>query len=50
MAMFKALIVALSMCAGNYAYQWGTTAPDYAVAAERSFFQAIAIVAFVIAG
>lgn len=44
----KALTVILALTIGNFLYQYFFAAPpNYAVAFERSFFQAVAIAIFV---
>lgn len=44
----NAVIIALSLAAGNFVYQMLFGGPDWAVAIERSFFQILAIGTYVL--
>lgn len=37
-------IMALSLTSGNYAYQYLSDYPDYAIAFDRSYYQAVAMI------
>lgn len=43
-----AIAIILGLSAGNFFYQAVMVSPDYALALERSFFQASAIIAFIV--
>ena len=44
----KAIIFILSLTAGNFAFQSFLEHPNWAQAADRSFFQSLAVICFVL--
>jgi hypothetical protein len=45
--ILKAIVVILSLTAGNFAFQSFLEHPNWAKALERSYFQSIAVICFV---